>query len=117
MRMNYLEILLCENLLKTYKLYRDKKQIYYQIMKNILNIFYFINDNFSLNDISGKKEEIEEIKMYFMNIYNCFLVQKRYNLVFYKSVCCKEYLKKNNYIIPNSIHCINISKFNSKNII
>ena len=117
MRMNYLEILLCENLLKTYKLYRDKKQIYYQIMKNILNIFNFLNDNFSLNDISGKKEEIEEIKMYFMNIYNCFLVQKRYNLVFYKSVCCKEYLKKNNCIIPNSIHCINISKFNSKNII
>ena len=52
-----------------------------------------------------------------MNIYNCFLFPKRYNLVFYQSVCCKEYLKKNNYIMPNSICCINVSKFNGKNII
>ena len=110
MRMNYLEILLCENLLKTYKLYREKKQIYYQIMKNILNIFYFINDNFSLNDISGKKEEIEEIKKYLMNIYNCFLFPKRNNIVIYQSLCCEEYLKKN-------IQCINENKFNGKNII
>ena len=93
MRMNFLEILLCENLIKTYKLYKEKKNFYIQIIKNILNIFSFIDDLFSLKNIKGTKEEIKEIKNYFMNLNNCFLLPKK-NSNPYQIVVSKEYIKK-----------------------
>ena len=109
MRRNYLQILLCQNLLKTYKIYKEKKKSYYQIMKNILNIFNFINDNFSLSDVKGTKEEIEEIKMHFMNFYNCFLTPKR-SIMIYNNVCNEEYIKKESLHPYNNIYLNDIYK-------
>ena len=43
MRMNFLLTLLCENLMKTYQFFREKKQMYFPILQNIQNIFKFNN--------------------------------------------------------------------------
>ena len=57
MRMNYLEILLCENLMKTYKFFREKKQMYYPILQNIKNIF-----NFKMKKILFQSTKYNQIK-------------------------------------------------------
>ena len=81
MRMNYLEILLCENLMKTYKFFREKKQMYYPILQNIKNIF-----NFKMKKIlfqSTKYNQIQKLKDYFMGTINCF-IQSNLNYIKFK---------------------------------
>ena len=73
MRMNFLECLLCEQLLKTYILMKNKKEMYFQIIKNIENIFHFVNYKFILGKINGNQFEIESLKNHFKNPNNCFL--------------------------------------------
>ena len=70
MRMNYLEILLCENLMKTYKFFREKKQMYYPILLNIINIFNFNKKIFFQKNQINK---IKELKNYFMGPINYFV--------------------------------------------
>ena len=46
MRMNFLLTLLCENLMKTYQFFREKKKLYFPILQNIFkfnNYYKFIN--------------------------------------------------------------------------
>ena len=80
MRMNFLECLLCETLLETYNIMKNKKEMYFQIIKNIENIFHFISHKFILGKINGDKVEIESLKNHFKNINNCFLNQKNQSL-------------------------------------
>ena len=55
MRMNFLLTLLCENLMKTYQFFREKKQMYFPILQNIQNIFKFNNITNLLIKIKKKK--------------------------------------------------------------
>ena len=100
MRMNFLECLLCENLLKTYNIMKNKKEMYYQIIKNIENIFHFVRYKFYLGKINGDKYEIESLKNHFKNPNNCFLNGKKQSLNIIESK--NEYLgglilRSNNY--------------------
>ena len=64
MRNNYLEILLCENLIKTYSSLILRKEMYYQVIKNIQNILIFpiFRFKFKLSQINDTKLLIEYFK-------------------------------------------------------
>ena len=68
MRNNYLELLLCENLIKTYSSLILRKEMYYQVIKNIQNII-IPKFKFQLNQIKDTKLLIE----YFKQTNNCLL--------------------------------------------
>ena len=72
---NFLEILLCENLLKTYSTLRKKNEMYFRAIKNIENLFTFDKLQFNLGIIEDI--HIETLINHFSNINNCFLFSSK----------------------------------------
>ena len=100
MRMNFYECLLCENLLNTYNIMKNKKEMYFQIIKNIENIFHFLDYKFILGKINGDKIEIDSLKNHFKNPNNCFLskMNKSLNMILLSNKCLGGViLRSNNY--------------------
>ena len=121
MSRNYLEILLCENLLKTYFSLREKKEINLISIKNIVNLFIFDEINLNLGLI--KESLINSLINHFNNITNCFLRKnntidiKQQNLIIFPFKLInkrKSTLKKikkldlRSYIIPEIKKSINL---------
>ena len=77
MKMNYLEIILCENLLKTYNYFEKKKEMHFQSIQNIENIFNYLNYKFTLGKLTGEEKEIKSLINHFNNLNNCFLLQTK----------------------------------------
>ena len=107
MKNNYLEILLCENLLNTYSSLIIKKEMYFQVIKNIQNTLIFPKYKFQLNQINDTKLLIE----YFKQTNKCFLNEGNYynkNLFLFQKdfsfefILLKSYSKENVpfYIFP-----------------
>ena len=78
MKNNYLEIILSENLLKTYLTFKKKKVMYNQVIKNIENNLIFGN---IINLSKIKEYKIESLIHHFNNINNCFLKESNKKLI------------------------------------